>query len=265
VSKWPTTAKDNIFVKIVITNDDGIDAPGLATLHQCVRQLGDIVTVAPQHPQSGVAHRITTRDPIRFDRLGPDRFSIDGTPADCSRIALKRFVPDAGWLISGINPGANLGSDVYNSGTVAAAREATILGYRAIAISQYIARDQQVDWAVSGYHARRVLQMLLGRDLARGYFWNVNLPHPLNMDAELDYQFCSLDTHPHQYAYREQGDALIYEGTIHERPRDAGKDVAVCFDDRKVAITCLAVAADDFHCSVDSSGTNRKSPPSWSA
>jgi 5'-nucleotidase len=252
--KWhkispPTTARDKTSLKIVITNDDGIDAPGLSTLYQCVRPLGDIVTVAPHHPQSGTAHRVTARDPIHFEQPGPNRYSIHGTPADCARIALKHFVPDAAWLISGINPGANLGSDVYNSGTVAAAREAAILGCRAIAISQYIAREQQVDWVATGHHARPVLQMLLGRDLARGYFWNVNLPHPLNMDVEPEHQFCGLDTHPHQYSYRQQGDTLVYDGTIHERPRDAGKDVAVCFDEGKIAITCLAVGAEDFQCS----------------
>ncbi len=247
---------------MVITNDDGIDAPGLDALYQCVRQLGDIVIVAPQHPQSGIAHRVTTRNPISFDQLDPKRFSIDGTPADCARIALKRLVPDADWLISGINPGANLGSDVYNSGTVAAAREATILGCRAIAISQYIAKDQHVDWPVTGYHARPVLQMLLSRDLAPGHFWNVNLPHPLDMDTAPGYEFCGLDTHPHRYTYHQHGDVLIYKGTIHERPRDAGKDVAVCFDEGKIAITCLAVGTGDFHYSIDASGTNRKSPPS---
>jgi len=236
-------------LKIVITNDDGIDAPGLKTLFDCVRPLGGIVTVAPRHSQSGIAHRVTTRDPIHFDQPSADRFSIDGTPADCARVALKQFVPDASWLIAGINPGANLGSDVYNSGTVAAAREAAILGCRAIAISQYIARDQQIDWAGTGYHARPVLRMLLGRDLVCGHFWNVNLPHPHSMDTELTYEFCGLDTHPHQYAYDQQGDALIYKGTIHERPRDAGKDVAVCFDEAKIAITCLAVGTGDLDAS----------------
>ncbi len=171
-------------MKIVITNDDGIDARGLDTLYQCVRQLGEIVIVAPQHAQSGIAHRVTTRDPIRINQLEPNRHSVDGTPADCARIALKVIAPGAGWLISGINAGANLGSDVYNSGTVAAAREAAILGYRAIAVSQYIAKDQKVDWSITGDCARPVLQMLLSRDLAPGHFWNVNLPSPIRMDSE---------------------------------------------------------------------------------
>ncbi len=118
-------------MKIVLTNDDGIDSPGLETLNRCAEQLGDVIIVAPQNAQSGIAHRVTTREPIRVNQLGPDRHSVDGTPADCVRIALKVISPDTDWLISGINAGANLGSDVYNSGTVAAAREAAILGYPA--------------------------------------------------------------------------------------------------------------------------------------
>jgi 5'-nucleotidase len=228
-------------LKIVITNDDGIDAPGLEALARCVRCLDDVVTVAPQQAQSGIAHRVTTHNPIRINQFAPNRHSVDGTPADCARIALKVIAPDADWLISGINAGANLGSDVYNSGTVAAAREAAILGYRAIAVSQYIARDQQVDWTVTADHACPVLKMLIRRDLAPGHFWNVNLPHPIRKNSESAYEFCELDTHPHNYVYQQDGDELIYTGTIHERPRDAGKDVAVCFDEKRIAITRLAV------------------------
>jgi 5'-nucleotidase len=228
-------------VKIVITNDDGIDAPGLEALARCARRLGDVVIVAPQQAQSGIAHRVTTHDPIRIHQLEPNRHSVDGTPADCARIALKIIAPEAGWLISGINAGANLGSDVYNSGTVAAAREAAILGYRAIAVSQYIAKDQQVDWTVTGDHVCPVLQMLIKRNLASGHFWNVNLPHPIRKNSESAYEFCELDTHPHNYVYQQDGDELLYTGTIHERPRDAGKDVAVCFDEKRIAITRLAV------------------------
>jgi len=232
-------------LKIVLTNDDGIDAPGLDALVQCVRKLGRAIIVAPQYAQSGIAHRVTTRDPIGINRLGQNRHSVAGTPADCARIALKVIAPDASWLISGINAGANLGSDVYNSGTVAAAREAAILGYRAVAVSQYIAKDQQVNWAITGYHAQRVLQMLFSRDPGSGYFWNVNLPHPLRMDSEIAYQFCDLDTHPHKYVYRQTGAELFYDGTIHERPRDPGKDVAVCFDKGQIAITRIALGTTD--------------------
>jgi 5'-nucleotidase len=152
-------------LKIVLTNDDGVEAPGIEALFHGVLQLGDIIIVAPQEAQSGIGHRVTTRAPIRVNQIGPNQYGIEGTPADCARIGLKEMAPDADWLISGINAGANLGSDVYNSGTVAAAREAAILGYSAIAISQYISKDHEVDWTISGHHAGAVIKMLLGLNM----------------------------------------------------------------------------------------------------
>ncbi|MBT8363293.1 MAG: 5'/3'-nucleotidase SurE [Deltaproteobacteria bacterium] len=228
-------------MKVILTNDDGIDAPGLETLQRCVQDEGKIVIVAPTQPQSGIAHKVTIRSPIQVNKLGLNRYSVDGTPADCSRIALKQLAPDAGWLIAGINPGANLGSDVYNSGTVAAAREAAILGCRSIAISQYVAKDQQVNWDITGYHAAPVLKMLMRKDIEPSYFWNVNLPHPLNNYAEIPVGFCGLDTNPHKYDFRKNEKEYIYNGSIHERPRNPGTDVAVCFDERKISITRIAV------------------------
>jgi 5'-nucleotidase len=230
-------------LKIVLTNDDGIDAPGIQTLNRCVDDWGHIFIVAPANPQSGIAHRVTTRAPIPVHEIRQDVYRVGGTPADCSRIALKDIVLGADWVISGINPGANLGSDVYNSGTVAAAREAAILGCRAIAISQYIARDQQIKWDETGRHAKAVLNMLLKKDLPPLHFWNVNLPHAPDNDTQLSHQFCHLDTHPHEYDYRKSGDEYIYHGSIHDRPRNSGTDVAVCFDERKIAITRIAIGS----------------------
>ncbi|UCH21349.1 MAG: 5'/3'-nucleotidase SurE [Deltaproteobacteria bacterium] len=229
-------------MKIVLTNDYGIDTPGLDALFQIFRTVSTPIIVAPEHPQSGISHRVTTRAPISVKQLGQNRFSVGGTPADCARIALKDIVTDACWLISGINPGANLGSDVYQSGTVAAAREAAILGCAAMSVSQYIAKDCQVDWAVTRKHAQPVLHMLLEKDTAPGCFWNVNLPHPLTADDGVDFEFCRLDTNPHKYRYRSEGNNYIYEGTIHERPRDPAKDVAVCFGG-KISISKLAIQA----------------------
>jgi len=228
-------------LKIVLTNDDGIQAEGLHQLHQCLRNSGQIVIVAPAQPQSGTAHRVTTRSALRVEQLDTNQFSVDGTPADCVRLALKKLVPDAAWLVAGINPGANLGSDVYNSGTVAAAREAAILGLRSIAISQYIARGHEVNWDITGHHAAPVLKMLLTRELAKSHFWNVNLPHPLVQDAEVAFKFCRLDTNPHKYDFLINDNEYNYNGSIHERPRNSGTDVAVCFDEKKIAITRIAV------------------------
>ena len=234
-----------IVLKIVLTNDDGIDAPGLQTLLTCVREVGQIVIVAPAKPQSGMAHRVTTRTPIRVAQIAQNRYSVDGTPADCSRIALKRIAPDAAWLVSGINAGANLGSDVYNSGTVAAAREAAILGYRSIAISQYIAKDQPINWKKTGFHAEAVLKMLMSQNLEPSYFWNVNLPHSLDNQSKKTYKFCRLDINPHKYDYRKNQNDYIYDGSIHDRPRNPGSDVAVCFDESKIAITRIAVGSTE--------------------
>ena len=149
-------------MKIVLTNDDGISAPGLEAALLCLQSRGaDVTVVAPTEARSGVGHQVTTRLPIVVNPVGEKRYSVQGTPADCTRLALKEIVPDADWVIAGINRGANLGSDVYNSGTVAAAREAAILGCRSIAVSQYVTRDHHIDWQVTGYHAGPVLRLLL--------------------------------------------------------------------------------------------------------
>ncbi len=233
-------------MKVVLTNDDGIDAPGLDALAGIISTFALPVVVAPRIEQSGVAHRVTAKAPISYGPAGENRYWVEATPADCARVALKHLAVDADWLISGINPGANLGSDVYNSGTVAAAREAAILGCRSIAVSQYISKGGAVDWTATARHAATILRMLMSQALEAGSFWNVNLPHPLARDAAVAYRFCDLDTHPHAYTYRTEGAQLIYQGTIHDRPRDAGKDVAVCFGGA-AAITRIPIGACTHH------------------
>lgn len=227
-------------LKIILTNDDGIDGPGLQTLAACLDGCGEIVVVAPVQAQSGVGHRLTTMEPIVVKEAGFNRFSVGGTPADCARIALKLIAPDADWLIAGINPGANLGLDVYNSGTVAAAREASILGCKSIAISQYIAKDHLIDWDVTGYHSSQVLRMLINRPLEKGAFWNVNLPHPLRPDSKPAFEECDLDARSHHVSYRQENGAYILEGRFHERPRETDKDVAICFGG-KISITRMTI------------------------
>ena len=227
-------------MKIILTNDDGIDAPGLENLSQIVSTISSTIIVAPHIANSGVGHRVTCHFPIEVHRQAENRIRVKGTPADCARLAIKQFAPDADWLIAGINAGANLGSDIYQSGTVAAAREAAILGIKAIAISQYIARDHRIDWDITRRHAGTILKLLLAKAPAANCYWNVNLPHPLEQTSKPQPVFCELDKHPHQYHYRREGEEYHYEGSIHERPRDAGKDVAVCFGG-DIAITQLAI------------------------
>mgnify|MGYP001180901900 CR=1 FL=1 len=228
-------------MKIVLTNDDGYDAPGLKALAQVAEAIGRLVVVAPKLAQSGVGHQVTMKTPLQVDRgAEANHFIVHGAPADCTRLALKAIAVDADWVLAGINQGANLGSDVYQSGTVAAAREAAILGCKAVAVSQYVAPQWIVDWHAAAWHLASVLPMVMRAPLAAGQFWNINLPSPIAANAPIDHQFCPLDKNPHKYRYRRDGDLYAYEGVIHDRPRTAGCDVAVCFGG-SVSITRLSI------------------------
>ena len=216
-------------MKIVLTNDDGYGEPGLFALSKAVAFLGEVIIVAPKMPQSYCGHRVTMRTPIGVEYPEPNHFVVNGSPADCTRLALKKFVPDADWVIAGINPGANLGSDVYQSGTVAAAREAAILGTKAIAISQYIAKDWDLDWDAARYHAEKIFTVMMKQHLHPGQFWNINLPSPITSSSKIDHKICPLDKHPHSYRFVEKDGAYYYKGVIHNRPKSIGSDVDVCF------------------------------------
>src|SRR5262249_36046749 len=134
-------------MKLLLTNDDGIDAPGLEALYEAARQFGEPVVVAPVDAHSGCSHRVTTDCAIRVSERGPNLYAVDGTPADCVRVALHSVVPDAAWVLSGINAGGNLGADVWHSGTVAAVREAVLHGRPGVALSQYHnKKDRPIDW-----------------------------------------------------------------------------------------------------------------------
>jgi 5'-nucleotidase len=227
-------------LKIVVTNDDGYDQPGLAALVESVNTLGEVIVVAPATPQSNVGHRVTMREPIQVDRTNARTFVVHATPADCTRLTVKQLVPDVDWIIAGINPGANLGSDVYQSGTVAAAREAAILGIRAMAVSQYIAADWTIDWVAARTQITRCLPSMINEPLAPGQFWNINLPSPITATDTLTRRFCHLDTNPHRYQYTEDAGSYHYQGIIHDRPRSAGSDVDVCFGGM-IAVTRMEI------------------------
>jgi 5'-nucleotidase len=226
--------------KIVITNDDGYDQPGLAVLVEAVKPFGRVTIVAPATPQSNVGHKVSLKEPIRVDRISDITYVVHATPADCSRLAIKEILPDVDWVIAGINPGANLGSDVYQSGTVAAAREAAILGVPAIAVSQYIAPDWTIDWEAAKAQMAPLLSDLMRKRPKPKQFWNVNLPSPITADLTLDREYCPLDTNPHRYQYIEKNGVYRYKGVIHDRPRTDGSDVDVCFGG-VISITLLEI------------------------
>jgi 5'-nucleotidase len=214
---------------LLLTNDDGIDAPGLEALRLAAEGLGRCRIVAPSGPFSGCGHRVTTHGPIVVERRDEDRLAVEGTPADCVRLALHHLAPEFSWVLSGINAGGNLGTDIYHSGTVAAVREAVIHGRPGIALSHYIARGRPIDWIRATDWTRRVLVDLLARPWEPGTFWNVNLPHPPPGGPDPAVVFCPLDPSPLPLAYRVEGPSAHYCGDYHLRPRRASSDVDFCF------------------------------------
>jgi 5'-nucleotidase len=228
-------------MKLLLTNDDGIDAPGLRALVETAALLGDPVVIAPVEALSGCSHRVTTHDPIRVEPRQPLGYAIAGTPADCVRVGLHRLLPETAWVLAGINAGGNLGADVYHSGTVAAVREAVLHGRPGIALSQYVKRSLPVDWQRAAVWVVPVVRELMGRPWTRGTFWNINLPHlePGSPDPEV--VFCRLDPAPLPVSFREEGGLLHYAGNYHLRRREPGTDVDVCFGG-KIAVTEMALS-----------------------
>ncbi len=228
-------------MKILLTNDDGIDAPGLAALRRLASALGQVVTVAPREEQSGCGHRVTTGSPIRVQAVGPDSFVVDGTPADCVRIGLHDLARDADWVLAGINDGGNLGADVYHSVTVAAVREGWLHRRPGIAVSHYHLRGQIIDWDRAVNLLADLIANLLQRPAELRRVWNVNLPHPEAAAAVPQVVFCPLDPEPLPLAFESDGEHWHYRGNYHGRRRQPGSDVDVCFGGG-IAVTELVVS-----------------------
>jgi 5'-nucleotidase len=218
-----------ISARILLTNDDGWDAPGLAALQEAAAGLGECRVVAPTGPVSGCAHGVTTHATITFSEANDGQCVVSGTPADCVRLALFKFADRPTCVIAGINCGGNLGVDVYSSGTVAAAREAAIHGVAGIAVSQYIARGRALDWPRAARLTRGVLEQLLREPWEPGSFWNVNLPHLAPDEPDPEIVVCPLDPSPLPLAYRLEAGCAVYAGVYQQRARIPGRDVAVCF------------------------------------
>ncbi|MGH6934374.1 MAG: 5'/3'-nucleotidase SurE [Dongiaceae bacterium] len=165
--------------RILVTNDDGINAPGLKVLERVARVLcKDVWVVAPEAEQSGAAHSLTLRRPLQVRRLSSRRFAVDGTPTDCVLLAVHHLIAERrpNLVLSGINRGGNLGEDVTYSGTIAAAMEATLLEIPAIAMSQM--RDGlKIRWHTSEHHAPDIIRKLTSVDWPKGVMMNINFPN----------------------------------------------------------------------------------------
>ncbi len=168
-------------MRILLTNDDGINAPGLTVLEDIARQFSDDIWIcAPAEEQSGAGHSLTLTRPVRMRQHDARRFSVTGTPTDAVTMALRKAMdgpPDL--ILSGVNRGANLGDDVTYSGTVAAAMEGALAGIRSIALSQVYSKEgmgDTVPFAASEHWGAKVLAPLLETPFADRTLININFP-----------------------------------------------------------------------------------------
>lgn len=226
----------------LLSNDDGIDAPGIAALAAALDRLGKSsqIVVAPDRQYSGCGHQVTVDRPIAVAQRDANHYAISGTPADCIRLALDRICPHPGWILSGINAGGNLGVDAYISGTLAAVREGAMHGLPGIAISQYRDRHKPLNWERSTQLTRRVLDYLLDQGCDRGTFWNVNLPHLADETEEPEMVVCEASTSPLPIRYQQTPEGYLYQGDYQSREALPGTDVAACFTGQ-IAIVRVAV------------------------
>jgi 5'-nucleotidase len=197
-------------MRVLLTNDDGINAPGLFALYQAVKELAEPVIVAPHVERSAAGHAITLSDPLRVQEEQKDGkfygYAVNGTPADCVKIAVKAILdhkPDL--VISGINLGSNLGTSVIYSGTVSAATEGIILGIPAIAISLDFTLDP--DFTLAQKYIKEVLKKLRPADFPKDTALNINIP----VIKESDFAGVEV-THQGKFRFEEYFDKRIDPG-----------------------------------------------------
>ncbi|MCK5230725.1 MAG: 5'/3'-nucleotidase SurE [Desulfobulbaceae bacterium] len=186
---------------ILVTNDDGVHAPGLKALSEAMQEVGRPVIIAPETNNSAVSHALTMSRPLRVKKIEPDVYSIDGTPTDCVNLGIGKVLDEKPMLlVSGINPGGNLGDDVHYSGTVSAAIEGTMLGIPSFAVS--VAGDGPFHFKTAARLATELAKQILDKGLPRDTLLNVNVPN-LPPEAVGDVRFT------------RQG-RRVYEGAIKE-------------------------------------------------
>ncbi len=236
-------------MKFLITNDDGFDGPGLAALYHALTPLGEVRVVAPAVCHSAKGHAVNTHAPIRVERREVAPFGlidiVYSSPADCVRIGLcapHAEVPD--FVVAGINTGANLGVDLFYSGTAAAARESAILGVPSLAISRYTHPEFPIEWETLSQHATRVIQQLVSDEfrLPGGQFWNVNFPAVTNDDHPAEVRFVPQGMLSHDISFKEiegscdaTNKVLEYSGSFRARGKTGSCDVSLLFEQQITA------------------------------
>ncbi len=222
-------------MKILLTNDDGIDAPGLRALWDAAQvafaeRACELVVAAPDRGRSECSHSVTTNRPLKVIEHEPGWFAIDGTPVDCVRAGLGSLLPGADVVIAGVNAGANLGINLTVSGTFAAAREAALHRVPAMAVSQYVRPGVPRDWDHIPMWLTPTLVEFADRVAdEKPPLWNVNLPAVEPDDQPPPTRRCAVDPSPFERIAVRDGHSISFKLDFHGRPRQAGMDVDCCF------------------------------------
>ena len=241
-------------MRILITNDDGIHAPGLEVCETIARALSDDVwVIAPEQDQSGVSHSLSLNDPLRLRQLGERHFAVKGTPTDCVIMGARHVMPNPPDLVlSGVNRGRNAGEDVLYSGTVAAAKEACVLGIPSFALSQAYTSASKAEphWKTATDHAPDIIRRVLKQGIPRDVLVNVNFPDcppgavkgiSVSNQGKRDQQLLHIDA-------RHDGRGNPYFWIAYARgARPTGKDGTdlAALSDNRIAITPLRLDLTD--------------------
>ncbi len=228
----------------------------MEALVKCISKIAasddQIIVVAPDRQRSECGHSVTQGRPLAITQVRQHWYSVDGTPVDCVRLGLAHLAKDADAVISGVNQGANLGVDVMVSGTVAAAREASLHLPIAIALSHYRHPAIPKTWDHVPGWTSGILKKIVGsntpkpnRPIQLGRVWNINLPaiDPASLTAGQTPPTaeCGMDMNPHQRTPREDADGISLVSDFQNRPRTIGSDVDRCFGG---AITVSVLQSD---------------------
>jgi 5'-nucleotidase len=168
-------------MEILLSNDDGFESPGLIALYERLSEVGNVTVVAPQQEQSTTGHRLTLHKPLRYSEIRKNYYAVSGSPADCVYMAtrlLMKTKPDI--IVSGINKGANLGNDIYYSGTVAAAREGAYFGLKSVAFSLALGHHSDKEdyhWDTAAEFAKLFVPMVMKKNVPKNHIMNVNVPN----------------------------------------------------------------------------------------
>ncbi len=231
--------------RILVTNDDGISAPGLKALEASLAQVGEVTVVAPEREMSATSQSITVHAPLRVHRLDERHYAVSGTPADAIILALHQLLPEKPELVvSGVNPGGNLGENVVYSGTVAAALEATLHGVPAIAVS--LTSRRSLDFGAAAAFAAELAAQVLREGLPPGVMLNVNVPRGEVRGVRLTHQSRKISQNVIHEKKDPRGRSYYWQDeTLSVDDIEPDSDYAA-IRDRQISITPLQADRTDY-------------------